>query len=320
MSTIAAVPAFLPGFLPSPSQGVWHLGPLPIRGYALAIIAGIALAIWIGERRWRARGGEAGTIGDVALWAVPFGIVGGRLYHVITSPQAYFAAGGRPLHALFIWEGGLGIWGAVALGALGAFIGSRRRGVSLPALGDAIAPGIAVAQAVGRWGNWFNQELFGKPTTLPWGLQIDPAHRPAGYQQYATFQPTFLYESLWMLLVAGVLVWVSRRFAIGHGRVFALYVMLYCVIRLPMELLRIDPANRIFGQRVNVWVACLVFIGAVVGFVMSQRRHPGRDPESAYHDRRVASRATVTSDSGSDDESDSGSDDAPAEVADHDGG
>jgi prolipoprotein diacylglyceryl transferase len=278
----------VPTYLPSPSQGVWYLGPLPIRGYALAIIAGIALAIWIGERRWRARGGAPGTIGDIALWAVPFGIVGGRLYHVITSWQPYFGSGGTPVHALFIWEGGLGIWGAVALGALGAFIGSRRAGVSLPAVGDAIAPGIAVAQAVGRYGNWFNQELFGKPTTLPWGLEIDAAHRPPGYEQYATFHPTFLYESIWMLGVAAVLVWVGRRFAIGHGRVFALYVMLYCVVRLPLELLRIDPANHVFGVRVNVWVAALVFIGALIGFVLSLRRHPGRDPDSAYHDRRVS--------------------------------
>jgi prolipoprotein diacylglyceryl transferase len=280
----------VPTYLPSPSRGVWYVGPLPIRGYALAIIVGIALAIWIGERRWRARGGDPGTIGDIALWAVPFGIVGGRIYHVITSPQAYFGTGGTPAHALYIWQGGLGIWGAVALGALGAFIGSRRAGVSLPAVGDAIAPGIALAQAVGRWGNWFNQELFGKPTTLPWGLEIDPAHRPPGYEQYATFHPTFLYESVWMLLVAGVLVWMSRRFAIGHGRVFALYVMLYCVVRLPLELLRIDPANHIFGVRLNVWVAGLVFIGALVGFVLSLRRHPGRDPGSAYHDRRASER------------------------------
>jgi prolipoprotein diacylglyceryl transferase len=272
--------------IPSPGEGVWHLGPFPLRGYALCIIAGIAVAIWIGERRWRARGGEPGIIGDIALWAVPFGILGGRIYHLITSPQAYFGEGGRPLHALFIWEGGLGIWGAVALGALGAFFGARRAGVSLPAVGDAIAPGIAVAQAIGRWGNWFNQELFGRPTTLPWGLEIDPAHRPAGYEQYSTFHPTFLYESLWMLLTAGVLVLVARRFAIGHGRLFALYVMLYCVIRLPMELLRIDPANYILGQRVNVWVACLVFLGALVAFVWSLRHHPGRDPESAYRDRR----------------------------------
>jgi len=295
--------------IPSPSQGVWHLGPFPLRGYALSIILGIALAIWIGERRWRARGGDPGTIGDIALWAVPFGIVGGRLYHVITSPQAYFAAGGRPLHALFIWEGGLGIWGAVALGALGAFIGARRAGVSTPAVGDAIAPGIAVAQAVGRWGNWFNQELFGRPTTLPWGLRIDPAHRPAGYEQYSTFHPTFLYESLWMLVTAAVLVWVGRRFAIGHGRLFLLYVMLYCVIRLPMELLRIDPANHILGQRLNVWVAIVVFLGALVGFVWSLRHHPGRDPDSAYHDRRVAAGT----------EDDAGEQNDP-EVIEHDGG
>jgi len=300
------LPVLVPSYLPSPSQGVWHLGPVPVRGYALAIIAGIAVAIWLGERRWRARGGEPGTIGDIALWAVPFGILGGRIYHVITSPQAYFGTGGRPLHALFIWEGGLGIWGAVALGALGAFIGARRRGVALPAVGDAIAPGIALAQAVGRWGNWFNQELFGRPSTVPWALEIDPAHRPPGYESYATFHPTFLYESLWMLGVAGVLLWVSRRFAIGHGRLFALYVMLYCVIRLPMELLRIDPANHLFGVRVNVWVAILVFIGALVGFVLSQRRHPGRDPDTAYRDRRRPTSPTEL-------------DESTAEATNHDG-
>jgi prolipoprotein diacylglyceryl transferase len=278
--------AGLPAYIPSPSHGVWYLGPVPLRGYALCIIAGIAVAIWLGDRRWQAKGGAPGLVGEVALWAVPFGILGGRLYHVITSPQPYFGTGGRPLHALFIWEGGLGIWGAVALGALGAFIGCRRHGVSLPAFGDAIAPGIAFAQAIGRWGNWFNQELFGRPTTLPWAVKIDLAHRPAGYEQYATFQPTFLYESLGMLVVGFVLIWAGRHFDLAHGRLFALYAMLYCIVRLPLELMRIDPANRIFGQRVNVWVAIGVVIGAAVVLVVSRRRHPGPDPAGAYHDRR----------------------------------
>ena len=160
---------------------------------------------------------------------MPFGIVGGRLYHVISDHQLYFGPGGAGwVAALRIWDGGLGIWGAVAFGALGAWIGARRAGVLLPPVGDAIAPGIVVAQAIGRWGNWFNQELFGAPTDLPWGLEIDLIHRPAGYEQYATFHPTFLYESLWLVGVALVLVWADRRFQMGHGRVFALYVLLYC--------------------------------------------------------------------------------------------
>ncbi len=197
--------------IPSPSNGVWEVAGFPIRGYALCIIIGIALAIWIGERRYRARGGQPGTVMDVAVWAVPFGIIGGRIYHVVTSPQAYFGDGGVPLDALKIWQGGLGIWGAVVFGGVGAWIGVRRRKVPLAPFADAIAPGIAVAQAVGRWGNWFNQELFGGPTSLPWGLEIDLAHRPAEYLDVETFHPTFLYESLWMMVVAGVLVWSDRR-------------------------------------------------------------------------------------------------------------
>ena len=263
--------------IPSPPSGVWYLGGFPVRGYALAIVVGIALAIWIGERRWRARGGAPGTVMDVAVWAVPFGIVGGRIYHVVTSPQAYFGSGGDPVGVFKIWEGGLGIWGAVVFGGLGAWIGVRRRGIPLPPLADAIAPGIAVAQAVGRWGNWFNQELYGSPTTLPWGLEIDLDHRPAQYLDVETFHPTFLYESLWMLVVAAVVVWADRRWRLGHGQVFALYVALYCAGRLPIELVRIDPANDILGVRVNVWVAVLVGVGALVYLVLSRRRFPGRE-------------------------------------------
>ncbi|MFZ0325467.1 MAG: prolipoprotein diacylglyceryl transferase [Actinomycetes bacterium] len=291
--------------IPSPPEGVWHLGPLPIRGYAFSIIAGIALAVWVGERRWRARGGDPGIVMDVALWAVPFGIIGGRLYHVITSPQAYFGEGGHPVDALKIWQGGLGIWGAVALGGVGAWIGCRRRGVPLPPFGDAVAPGIALAQAVGRWGNWFNQELFGGPTTLPWGLQIDVAHRPVGYEQYATFHPTFLYESLWLLVVAGLVVWADRRWLMGHGRAFALYVALYCVGRFGIELLRIDPANTILGLRVNTWISGLVFVGSVCYFVVSARKRPGREDPASLRSARLPGGAADSS-GGSDDAGDSG--------------
>ncbi len=264
-------------FIPSPSQGVWHLGPIPIRAYALCIITGIIVAIWMGERRYVARGGSPGTVADVAVWAVPFGIIGGRLYHLITSWQPYFGAGGHPLNAFKIWNGGLGIWGAVALGGVGAWIACRRMGIPLAPLADAIAPGILVAQAIGRWGNWFNQELFGRPTTLPWGLEIDLAHRPVGYEQYATFQPTFLYESLWMLVVAAFLLWADKRFTMGHGRVFGLYVALYTFGRIWWELLRIDDANHILGVRVNVWVAILVCAGSIGWLIRSARRHPGRE-------------------------------------------
>jgi prolipoprotein diacylglyceryl transferase len=267
----------LPASIPSPSQGVWHLGPFPLRGYALCIIAGIVVAVWVAGRRWVARGGRPGLVTDVAVWAVPFGIVGGRLYHVVTSWQPYFAAGGHPLDALKIWQGGLGIWGAIVLGGVGAWVGCVRQGVRLPPFADAMAPGLALAQAIGRWGNWFNQELFGRPTTLPWGLRIDPAHRPPGYAQYATFHPTFLYESLWCLGAAAVVVWADRRFRLGHGRAFMLYVAVYCVGRSWFELLRIDDANHILGLRVNTWVAGLVLVGAVVAFVWSARTRPGRE-------------------------------------------
>lgn len=265
-------------YLPSPRQGVWYLGPFPIRAYALCILAGIIFAVWFGERRWRERGGKPGMVGDVAIWAVPFGIIGGRIYHVITDHQIYFGPGGRGfLASLKIWDGGLGIWGAVAFGGVGAWIGCRRRGLALPPFADSIAPAVAIAQAMGRWGNWFNQELFGRPTSLPWGLHIDAAHRPVGYANFATFHPTFLYESLWCLGVAAVVIWADRRYKMGHGRVFALYVLLYTIGRGWIESLRIDSAHRIGGLRLNDWTSLIVGVGAVAYLVISARRHPGRE-------------------------------------------
>ncbi len=265
-------------YLPSPDQGVWHLGPIPIRGYALCIILGVIVAVWLGERRWVARGGQPGTVGDVAVWAVPFGLVGGRLYHVLTDPELYFAEGKDPVTALYIWRGGLGIWGAVALGALGAYLACRRRGLKFRAFADTVAPAIVLAQAIGRWGNWFNQELFGKPTTLPWGLEIDPAHR-GNLQQYETFHPTFLYESLWDLGVAGLVIWADRRFRLGYGRAFALYGMAYTAGRGWIEYLRVDPVNDIFGVRLNVWTSILVFLAAAAYFFVTTKRHPGRETD-----------------------------------------
>ena len=267
-------------FIPSPGQGVWQLGPVPIRAYALIILLGIVVGAAIGDRRWVARGGGRGEVADAALWAVPFGIIGARLYHVFTDWDTYFGPGGKGLiAALKIWQGGLGIWGAVAGGALGAWIACRRMGILVPPIADAVAPGIAVAQAIGRWGNYFNQELFGRPTTVPWALEIDPAHRPAGYEQYATFHPTFLYESLWCLAVAGLVIWADRRFTLGHGRAFALYVALYCLGRLVFESVRIDPATHVGGLRINIWTSVIVGVLALAYLVIVGRTHPGRETD-----------------------------------------
>ncbi|WP_207208820.1 prolipoprotein diacylglyceryl transferase [Nocardioides oleivorans] len=265
--------------IPSPSQGVWHLGPVPIRGYALCIILGIVAAIWIGERRWVARGGIAGEVSDLAIWAVPFGLVGGRLYHVITDWELYFGEGKNPVTALYVWRGGLGIWGAIALGAVGIWIGCRTRGIKVLPLLDALAPGVLVAQAMGRWGNWFNQELYGGPTNLPWGLEIDVAHREAGLLDVATYHPTFLYECLWNLAAFAVLIWLDRRYRIGHGRVVALYVMLYTAGRGWIENMRIDEVqmNDVLGLRLNVWTSIVLFVAAAIFFAWSLRKHPGRE-------------------------------------------
>jgi prolipoprotein diacylglyceryl transferase len=270
--------------IPSPPTGVWHLGPFPVRAYALCIIAGVVLAVWLGDKRWVARGGRPGDVTEIATWMVPFGIIGGRIYHVITSPQPYFGEGGHPVRALYIWQGGLGIWGAITLGGIGAWIGCRRRGIPLPPFADALAPGIALAQAVGRFGNYFNQELFGRATGLPWGLEIDPEHRPAGLEAQATYHPTFLYEAIWDVGVAGLVIWADRRFRLGHGRAFALYVAAYTVGRAWIEALRVDPANRLLGLRLNDWTALVVFLGAVTYFVVSARLRPGREVLSAGPD------------------------------------
>jgi prolipoprotein diacylglyceryl transferase len=280
-------------YFPSPPQGVWHLGPLPIRAYALFIIAGIVAALMIGDRRWEARGGQRGVIYDIALWAVPFGLVGGRLYHLATDWRTYWGPGGAgSMAALRIWDGGLGIWGAVALGAVGAWIGCRRHGIPLPAFGDAIAPGIILAQAIGRLGNYFNQELYGRDTTLPWGLEIFYRRDPSGYvdphsldgvstgQVALVVQPTFLYELIWNLLVFVALIYIDRRFNFGHGRLFAVYVAAYCVGRFGVELLRNDTATQIAGIRINVFTSTFVFIGAVVYIILAPK---GREDPASLH-------------------------------------
>jgi len=272
-------------YLPSPSRGVWHLGPLPVRAYALCIIAGVAAALFLADRRWQARGGAPGAMSDVALWGVPFGIVGARLYHVATDPELYFAAGKHPIEALYIWRGGLGIWGGVAGGALGAWIVCRRRGVRLVEVADVMAPALPLAQAIGRLGNYFNQELYGRPSGLAWAVRIDPPNRPAATPTTATYQPTFLYEALWDLGVAGLVIWAERRYDLGRGRAFALYVAAYTVGRAWVEALRIDHANHLLGLRLNDWTSLLIFLAAAGYLLMTRRRaRPGRAAEPAADD------------------------------------
>ena len=271
----------IPATLPSPTVGVIELGPLTLHAYALCILAGIAAAIWIGDRRMRDRGGEPGLVLDVAMWAVPFGIVGGRLYHVITTPQPYFGDGGHPVDALKIWQGGLGIWGAIALGALGAWLGLRKEGVGFLTFADAVAPGVLVAQAIGRWGNWFNNEIHGEETDLPWALEIHRWDSSAGRAVVdaagepvvlGTFHPTFLYESLFLLALAILLLVVDRRRRLAPGQVLGLYVAGYPVGRIIIEMMRTDAANTILGLRVNIWTSIVVFVLGVVIYVVCGRR------------------------------------------------
>ena len=272
--------------IPSPDQAVWFIGIFPVRAYAMCILAGIIVAVWVTQRRLADRGGKPGQALDVAVWAVPLGIVGGRIYHVVSSPQAYFGEGGHPLDAFKIWEGGLGIWGGLALGAFGIWIGCRRNGVRFLDYLDAAAPGVAVAQAIGRWGNYFNNELYGGRTDLPWGLEIHcwdqslgaAATCPGGTTNIlGTFQPTFLYESIWCLLVALALVLVDRRFSLAKGQVVALYALLYTLGRGFIETLRTDPANYVFGLRLNVWTSAIVFLGAAFAYWRFGARNQAAD-------------------------------------------
>jgi prolipoprotein diacylglyceryl transferase len=300
--------------IPSPDRGVWHIGPIPIRAYALCIIAGIVLAVTWGERRLVARGGPPGSVLDIAVYAVPFGLVGGRLYHVATDFETYFGPGGHPIDALKIWNGGLGIWGAIALGAVGAWIGCRRRGIPLAFFADSVAPGIVAAQAIGRLGNYFNQELYGGPTTLPWGLDIyarvDPGTSipdPLGgvaldKTPIAVVHPTFLYELIWNLLIAGLVVWADRRFRLGHGRAFAVYVAGYTFGRFWIEQMRSDPATRVFGDvRINVVVSAVVFLAALAYLLIVRKPRetaeelPPRDPAGAAEVEAATVGATANS-------------------------
>lgn len=291
--------------IPSPTRSVWHLGPLPIRAYALCIIAGILVAVWLTTRRWVARGGNSEHVWDVAAWGIVLGIIGGRLYHLATDPELYFEGkpGTSPIDAVKIWDGGLGIWGAIALGAAGVWIGCRRRGIRMSVFADAAAPGIVLAQAIGRLGNWFNNELYGGPTSLPWGLKIHcidvgVGHAVAGSTASGgeqcpvgsdtlthLYQPTFLYELLWNVALAAALLALDRRLRLGRGNVFALYVMGYTVGRAWIEYLRTDHANHFLGLRLNEWTCLVVFLGGLAWFLTHGGFHAAR--QSAYLDGRA---------------------------------
>jgi prolipoprotein diacylglyceryl transferase len=256
-------------FIPSPSKGILHLGPVPLHAYGLCLAIGVLVAATIAERRWTARGGRPGTIGEIGVVVVVSGVVGARVYHLFTG---YDWDTGGISGTVKIWQGGLSIWGAVAGGALAVVIVSRRRGLPTLALMDAIAPGVVVAQAIGRWGNYFNQELFGRPTRLPWALEIDRAHRPAQYAAFKTFHPTFLYESLWCLVIFGVIIWMEHRVRTRTGQTVALYVALYTFGRVFFELMRSDPATKLFGVRFNALLSAVLCIVATAWFVVLSRR------------------------------------------------
>lgn len=269
--------------IPSPEVSFIDLGPIRIHFYALFILTGIVFALLLTESRLKSRGVEGGVALDISLWAIPFGIIGARFYHVITHPNDYFYQGADLLAVFRIWEGGIAIFGALLFGSIGAFIGARQSGIKFISYLDAVAPGILLAQAVGRWGNYFNQELFGQPTDLPWGLQIssdNPAY-PAGLPEGVLFHPTFLYESTWSLLGVAILLMADKRFNLRWGKMFGLYLVYYSVGRVWVEAIRIDPSETVLGLRVNIWSAILgIAVGLAVMLIQS-RRHTGIE-KSAY--------------------------------------
>jgi prolipoprotein diacylglyceryl transferase len=265
MSALAAIP--------SPPNGVYHAGPLTLHMYGVMLLIAIAACVWLTGVRWVRFGGEWDLVYRVAIWGVIAGIVGARLYHVITSWHDTSHEGWY--WPLAVWKGGLGVWGGILFGVLtGAWI-VRRSGNSVRLFMDAVAPGLLLAQAIGRWGNWWNQELYGKHTTLPWGLEIH------GKGAANTYHPTFLYEFLWNLGAFAFVIWADRKFRLGHGRVMALYVMAYTAGRVWIEMLRIDNVELkdVFGVRFNVWTSIVLFVAAAAYFVISSRRHPGREED-----------------------------------------
>lgn len=314
MQSVLHAAAMIPASIPSPDWSGFDIplpwGSLRIHAYALCILLGIIAGLWLTSVRWAKRGAPEGSVWDIAIWAIPFGIIGGRLYHVVSSPDAYFGPGFDGTGDLSLipqlQRGGLGIWGAVLLGVVGAWIGCRKAGVKLSAFLDAAAPGLLLAQAIGRWGNYFNQELFGGPTTLPWGLQIDADNPnfPPGMAAETLFHPTFLYESLWNLAGVGILLLLDRKFRFRRGRLFCLYAVYYTLGRVWIEAMRIDDAEQInlFGitTRLNVWTSIFVLLGALAAFIILGLRKrtepdtvylPGREPAAVEPDADAATDA-----------------------------
>jgi prolipoprotein diacylglyceryl transferase len=281
--------------IPSPEVSFIDLGPIRIHFYALFILTGIILALLLTESRLKSRGVEGGVALDVSLWAIPFGILGGRFYHVITHPNDYFFEGADLLAVFRIWEGGLAIFGALLFGSLGAYIGARQSGIKFISYLDAVAPGVLLAQAVGRWGNYFNNELFGQPTDLPWGLEIssdNPAY-PAGLPDGVLFHPTFLYESIWSLVGVAILLLADKRFNLRWGKMFGLYLIYYSVGRVWVEAIRIDPSEIVLGLRINIWSAILGIAVGLAVIAIQSRRHTG-SKNSAYLVGREPENPTVS--------------------------
>jgi prolipoprotein diacylglyceryl transferase len=290
----AAVIANMPqvpllAFLPSPSENGFHVGPLFFRAYGICYVFAVLGAVVVTTRRWEKLGGDGALVQECALWGFPAGLIGGRLYFLATSwnevPREWWGP-------FAIWRGGLGVWGGIAGGVLVGIWVLHRRGANIPLFMDCVAPGLLVAQAIGRVGNWFNQELFGGPTTLPWGLEIDPEHRPAGYADNAAFHPTFLYEIVWNLALAAFLVWLGHHRRIRPPGLFALYVAGYSLGRIGEELLRVDPAHHIFGLRLNFFVAIALFLVGLIWFARVQRTRRDFDPEPYPERREVPAPAT----------------------------
>jgi prolipoprotein diacylglyceryl transferase len=263
-------------FLPSPARSLWHIGPIPVRAYAICVVVGIVAGLWIADRRYRAVGGRAGTILDIATVAIPFGLVGARLYSVLTDTGFYFGHGRDWINIFRIWDGGLGIPGAVAGGALGAWLVCRREHVRLAPVAGAVAPALAFAQAIGRWGNWFNQQLYGRPSTLAWAVEISPEHRLAGYLNFSTFQPTFLYESLWDALVGVAVIVLARRLLLPGDRAFALYAGLYAFGRFWTQGLEINATPHVLGLRIDQVVMVLI-VACAVAYLCLTRHERGPD-------------------------------------------
>lgn len=265
--------------IPSPSFNTLTIGPLTLRLYGLCIALGVIAAVVISSKRWEARGGNPDDIGTIALWAVPAGVIGARLYHVATDWKTYQ---GQWAEALNITNGGLGIPGGVAAGVIVGIIVVKRKHLPVRPLLDVVAPAIPVAQAIGRLGNWFNQELYGRPTSLPWGLEIDPEHRVPGYEAVSTFHPTFLYEALWNLGVAGLLIWIDKKRWLRPGELFLLYAFGYSIGRLWVEEMRIDPASLIWGVRVNIWMSLIVGLMCAALFIWNRRPGAPAPTEADY--------------------------------------